>query len=87
MSLWQFAATFSAAAPELMLWLNKRKTMPLVKELYGAPDDSIVSEEEFEVAYEDYKKQMATQQQIQSAALAAEIGKTQPRQTNKTLRH
>jgi len=75
MSLWQFAATFSAAAPELMLWLNKRKTMPLVKELYGAPDDSIVSEEEFEVAYEDYKKQMATQQQIQSAALAAEIAK------------
>ena len=75
MSLWQFAATFSAAAPELMLWLNKRKTMPLVKELYGAPDDSIVSEEEFEVAYEDYKKQMAQQQQIQAAALAAEIAK------------
>jgi hypothetical protein len=75
MSLWQFAATFSAAAPELMFWINKRKTMPLVKELYGAPDDSIVSEEEFEKSFADYQKQMANQQQIQSAAIAAEIAK------------
>jgi len=72
-SLWQFATTFSAAAPELMLWINKRKTMPMVRDLYGAPEDSIISEEEFELAYDEWKKSQAEQQQIQAAAIAAEI--------------
>lgn len=76
-SLWQFASTFSASAPELMLWLNKRKTMPMVRDLYGAPEDSIVSEEEFEINYEEWRKSMERQQQIQAAALAAEIAKNQ----------
>jgi len=76
-STWQFAATFSAAAPELMLWINKRKTMPQVAELYGAPEGTLVSEEEFEQNFAEYKKSMAQQQQIQAAAIAAEIAKNQ----------
>jgi hypothetical protein len=76
-STWQFAATFSAAAPELMLWINKRKTMPQVAELYGAPEGTLVSEEEFEQNFAEYKKSMAQQQQIQALAIAAEIAKNQ----------
>ena len=76
-STWQFAATFSAAAPELMLWINKRKTMPQVAELYGAPEGTLVSEEEFEKNFAEYKQSMAQQQQIQAAAIAAEIAKNQ----------
>jgi len=72
-SLWQFAAGFSGVAPELMLWLNKKKTMPIVRDLYGAPDDAIVSEEEFEVSYKQWMENQARQQQIQSAAIAADI--------------
>lgn len=76
-STWQFAATFSAAAPELMLWINKRKTMPQVAELYGAPEGTLVSEEQFEKNFAEYKQSMAQQQQIQAAAIAAEIAKNQ----------
>jgi hypothetical protein len=72
-SLWQFAAGFAGVAPELMLWLNKKKTMPIVRDLYGAPDDAIVSEEEFEKALAGYQQAQAQQMQIQSAATAAEI--------------
>ena len=72
-SLWQFAAGFAAVAPELMLWLNKKKTMPIVRDLYGAPDDAIVSEEEFEKSYAEWLNSQAQQAKINQAAIAADI--------------
>ena len=72
-SLWQFAAGFAGVAPELLLWLNKTKTMPIVRDLYGAPDDAIVSEEEFLLNLDSRQKSQQMQQQIQAMAMAAEI--------------
>jgi outer membrane lipopolysaccharide assembly protein LptE/RlpB len=71
-SLWQFATGFAAIAPELALWLNKKKTMPIVRDLYGAPEDAIVSEEEFEVNLDQWRQQQAQQMQMQAAAVAAD---------------
>ena len=72
-SLWQFAAGFSALVPELALWLNKKKTMQIVRDLYGAPEDAIVSEEEFGARLVEYQESQKSQQQIQMAAIAADI--------------
>jgi len=72
-SLWQFAAGFSGVAPELLLWLNKKKAMPIVRDLYGAPEDTIVSEEEYEANYENWLKEQASTRQLQAAAVAADV--------------
>lgn len=72
-SLWQFAAGFSGVAPELMLWLDKKKTMPIIRDLYGAPPDAIVSEEEFLEALKSYQEAQAMQQQIQMAQVQADV--------------
>jgi len=76
-SLWQFAAGFSGVVPELLLWLDKKKTMPIVRDLYGAPPDAIVSEEEFEKALAAYQESQAAAAQMQQAQIAAEVGAKQ----------
>jgi len=76
-SIWQFASTFAASAPELMLWIDKKKAMPIAAELYGAPEGTLVSEEEFEVNLKNWQESQAQQQQIQMAAVAADISNKQ----------
>jgi len=76
-SLWQFAAGFSGVAPELLLWLDKKKTMPIVRDLYGAPPDAIVSEEEFLVNLKNYQDSQAAAAKMQQAQIAAEVGAKQ----------
>ena len=72
-SLWQFAAGFSGVAPELLLWLDKKKTMPIVRDLYGAPPDAIVSEEEFLAALKGYQDSQAKEMAIRQAQVQAEV--------------
>lgn len=72
-SLWQFAAGFSGVAPELMLWLNMEKSMPMVRDLYGAPEDAIVSLDKFLEKLATYNQSRAAQMQMQAAQVSADV--------------
>jgi len=72
-SLWQFAAGFAGVKPELLLWLDDEKTMPLVRDLYGAPGEAIVSKETFLQRLSDWNKSRQLQSQLQAAQVTAEI--------------
>jgi len=76
-SLWQFAAGFSGVAPELLLWLDKKRTIPIVQDLYGAPANAIVSEEEFLERLKAYEEAQQKAAQLQQIQIAAEVGAKQ----------
>lgn len=72
-SLWQFAAGFAGVKPELLLWLDDEKTMPLVRDLYGAPGETIVSKETFLERLKDYNDSRAAQAQLEAVKVGADV--------------
>jgi hypothetical protein len=72
-SLWQFAAGFSGVKPELLLWLDDEATMPLVRDLYGAPDSAIVSREKFLARLKSYNDAQSMRSQLQAAQVGADV--------------
>jgi len=72
-STWQFAAGFSGVAPELMLRIDKKRSMEIVNDLYGAPSDILLSVEEFEKALAAYQKSQVMMMQANAAKLAADV--------------
>jgi len=72
-SMWQFATGFGQVAPELLLRLDKKRSMEIANELYGAPDGLLLSEEEFQQALQSYQQSQAMMMQLQAAQAGAEI--------------
>jgi hypothetical protein len=72
-SLWQFAAGFSGVKPELLLWLDEENTMPLVRDLYGAPENAIVSKETFLSRLKQYNNSQSMRSQLQAAQVTADV--------------
>jgi len=76
MSLWQFAGAFGPVAPELLVRLDKSKTMDLVRDLGGAPEDALLSQEAFQEAWDAHLKSQEQNAQIAMAREGAEIAKS-----------
>lgn len=72
-SSWQFAAAFAETVPELLLRLDKKRTMELVNELGGAPDEILLSDELYEAELEALKKSQQMAMQIRMMLAEAEI--------------
>jgi hypothetical protein len=72
-SVWQFAAGFSGVSAELILRIDKKRSMELVNDLYGAPDDLLLSEEEFYKALKAYNDSQAMRMQMQAATVTADV--------------
>lgn len=72
-SLMQFGAGFSGVMPENLLWLDEEKIMPLVRDLYGAPPEALVSLDKFLEKLKAYKDSQAMQAQLQAAQVTADV--------------
>lgn len=73
LSTWQFAAAFSAADPKLMMKLSATRTVELINDLNGSPDEILVSDDEFQAAVQAWQQQQQMMMQIQAAQSAADI--------------
>jgi len=78
MNAWQYAVAYNQVAPELLLRLDKDKSMTLVAELSGATDEIRLSDEKFEEALADFREMQTLNAQIQmkqaEAEAAAKVG-------------
>jgi hypothetical protein len=72
-STWQFAAGFSGVAPELMLRIDKKRSMEVINDLYGAPSDILLSEEKFLEALQMYQQQQMMMMKAQVAKIEADV--------------
>jgi hypothetical protein len=92
-STWQFAAAFSPVKPEIMIGLDEQKTLELVRDLTGAPDEIRLSDEDIKKELKNYrdaqaeamKRQMAQQDAdaaAKSAAANQQNAQAQATQTN-----
>jgi hypothetical protein len=77
MNTWQFAATYAAVEPELMLKLKKERSIELVNELGGGSSDILYSKEEFEEAVANFREAQAVAAQQKLAASQADIAAKQ----------
>lgn len=72
-SVWQFAAAFGAISPELGLRIDKKRSMELVQDLYGASGDILLSEDKYEEALKAFQESQAMMMQARMTALAADV--------------
>jgi hypothetical protein len=73
MNTWQFAATYAAIEPELMLKLKKERSVELINNLGGGNDEILCSKEEFEQELANYREAQAQAAQQKLAASQADI--------------
>lgn len=73
MNTWQFCGAYAAIEPELMLKLNKERSIELINELGGASDEILLSREDFEKEIQGYRESQAIAAQQRMAATQADI--------------
>lgn len=72
-STWQFAAGFSGVSPQLMLWIDEDASMQIVRDLYGAPAELLVSEDIFQKKFAAFQQSQQMRAQLEAAQVTAEV--------------